>query len=171
MDHVLRLFVGMPDALQPFLALVPDVRLYALTRHGTLAVLPFDDALQDALHRRFGTGQWPAGQRLLLSTTDQSFAADCSARAPLGYVEMLTDDVADLQSAAVWQHGRLTLGPTTLDLRGTGAGRPKSLWPVNVALRTLGISAATAGDELSVFGLADYFANADIHAHGWPLGA
>ena len=171
MDDVLQLFVGLAEALRPFLALAPGARLYSLTRGATLAVLPLDDAIQDALHRRFGTGQWPERQRLLLSTTDQSFAADCSARAPIGYVEWVRSDATDLQSAAVWQHGRLTLGPTTLDLRGTGAGRPKSLWPVNVALRTLGIAAATAGDELAVFGLADYFANADIHAHGWPLGA
>ena len=169
MGQNVRLFVALPSALRPFLALVPELRLYTLKPDTDLAVLPFDEVVQDRLHDRFGTGDWPDGQGLLLSTTDQKFAAECSQFAPVAYLQ--SDDGGDgvLQSAAVWQLGQITIGPITLDMAGAGARRAASLRPINVALRALGVVATPGVDETATFGLADYASNEDVHARAWPL--
>ena len=101
----IRIFVGYPLALEPFCVLLSSARCYRLKPDADLAVVPFDDDLQDALHDRFGTGDWPENQGVLLSTTDQAFAAECSQRAPLAYLQC--DDGAEgvFQSAAVWKAG------------------------------------------------------------------
>ena len=164
----IRIFVGYPLALEPFCVLLSSARCYRLKPDADLAVLPFDDDLQDALHDRFGTGDWPENQGVLLSTTDQAFAAECSQRAPLAYLQC--DDGAEgvFQSAAVWKAGQITIGPVSLDMSGPGARRPTPLRPINVALRALGVVAGSAVDEAAAFGLATYASNADICARGWP---
>jgi hypothetical protein len=159
MDHVLRIFAGLPVALQALLALDADARLYTLTPDADIAVLPFDDAIQDALHRRFGTGDWPEAQGIGLSTTDQAFAAECSLAAPLVYMECGETAGQPFQSAAAWQSGRQTIAPIPLDLGGGAAARPRSLWPVNAA----------AEDASAAFGLAAFACNGEIHARAWPL--
>ena len=170
MGQNIKLFVALPSALRPFVALVPELRLYTLRPDSDLAVLPFDEELQDRLHDQFGTGDWPEGQGILLSTTDQKFAAECSQIAPVAYLQC--DDGSDgcvLQSATVWQLGQITIGPITLDTAGAGARRAVSLRPANVALRALGVIADPRGDETATFGLADYASNEDVHARAWPL--
>ena len=164
-----RVFVGLPVALAPFGALLPGTSLYTLQPDADLAVLPFDDELQDRLHDRFGTGDWPDDQGIALSTTDQTFAAGCSRHAPLAFLQCDDGDGVMQQSAALWQLGQLTIGPATLDLSGPGGGRAVKLRPINVALRTLGVMATASADECSVFGLAGYASNADIRARAWPV--
>ncbi len=170
MPDALRLFVGPRAALAPFKALQGDVRFYVLTRDAELAVLPFGDALQDRMHDRYGTGDWPENQGILLSTTDQSFAADCSQYGPIAYLQRDGIDGAELQAAAVWQHGHISVGPAMLDLGGANARRAAPLQPINVALRALGITALPGQDEMSSFGLGEYASNADITARARVLG-
>ncbi len=169
MPSNLSLFVGLPVALAPFVTLSGAARLYTLHADTDLVVLPFDVDVQDHLHARFGTGDWPEDQSLALSTTDQTFAADCSRHAPLAYLQCDTDDTIALQSAALWQLGRLSLGPTTLDMKGAAGGRAVTLRPINVALRALGVIAAVGSDEFTVFGLNAYADNAEIHARARPV--
>ena len=165
----LSLFVGLPAALQPFLTLLPSARIYTLQPDANLAVLPFDEDLQDCLHDRFGTGDWPDAQGIALSTTDQAFAATCSQQAPLAFVQLVDDGAGEVfQSAAAWQSGRISIGPVTLDMSAAGARRASSLHPINIALRTLGVIATAGADEFTAFGLAAHTSNADIHAHAWP---
>jgi hypothetical protein len=165
----LSLFVGPPAALAPFVTLSRAARLYTLQAHTDLAVLPFDADVQDHLHDRFGTGDWPEDQSLALSTTDQSFAADCSRHAPLAFLQFDTDENGAFQSAALWQLGRLSLGPATLDMKGAGVGRAATLRPINIALRALGVIATADVDEFSAFGLSAYTSNAEIHALARPV--
>lgn len=169
MADALRIFVGPRAALVPFKAVLAGVRCYVLTPDAELAVLPFDDEMQDMLHDRFGTGDWPEDQAIALSTTDQTFAAECSQHAPLAYVQCDEVEGALLQSAAVWQLGQATVGPVTLDLSGAGAGRSPALQPMNIALRALGVVARDGTDERTSFGLAEFTSNVVIHARGWPL--
>lgn len=171
MTDAIHIFVGVPAALQPFKAIASDVRFYTLTPDADLVVLLFDDELQDRLHSRFGTGDWPENQAANLSTTDQAFAAECSRHGPLAYLQSESEAGATFQSAALWQNGALTIGPAALDLGGANAGRAASLRPINVALRALGVTALPARDEAMAFGLADFTSNADIRARGWPLRA
>jgi len=168
MDTLLQMFAAQPAALRPFLDFDAAARLYTLTPDADIALLPFDEAIQDAMHRRFGTGDWPPSQGMLLSTTDQAFAAECSRAAPLIYVECGAGSGGHFQSAAGWQMGRLAMSPVSLDLTGAAAARPRSLWPVNAALRFLGVR-CDLDDEATAFGLAGLAANGDIHARGWPL--
>lgn len=170
MGHNVRIFVGTPAALAVFRQLEPALALYTLTSASELAVLPFDDDLQDRLHQRFGTGDWPETQSILLSTTDQSFAADCSMRAPLAYVETDYFGGNGTQSAMLWQAGQVLIGPITLD-RAQGEQRQPALWPINVVLRTLGVRSKAPEDEFAVFGLSNYRSNDDIHSRAWRLRA
>ncbi len=168
MAHDVALFVGTALSLKPFLELAPNARAYALTPDAEFGVLPFDGPLEDALQRRLGTGDWPEGQALLLSTTVQVFAAERSARAPLGYLETHYDEGGGQQSAVLWQGGRATIGPTTLNIPGVGAQRPPSLWPINVVLRAIGVLATATDDEFSAFGLVNYRDHLAIDARAWP---
>ncbi len=162
-----KIFVGPRLAFQHFAAVFPPALLYALTPDADLVVLPFDEELQDRLHERFGTGDWP--WEITLSTSDQTFAAECSQRAPLAYLQCDDADGLSLQSAAVWRHGQLAIGPTTLDMAAAGARRAVTLRPVNVALRSLGVKATPDADEVTAFGLDAFASNADITARAWPV--
>ncbi len=169
MSHQVALFAGSPLVLRPFLDIVPDARAYTLTVDGETGVIPFDDHVEDALQRRFGTGDWPAGQALLLSTTVQTFAAECSLRAPLAYLETHYDGTGGQQAAVLWQGGRAVVGPASLDIAGVGRQRAPTLWPINVVLRALGVRATATEDEFSVFGLGGFRSNGSIHERAWPF--
>jgi hypothetical protein len=169
MAHEVSLFVGSATALQRFVELLPAARAYTLTPDSDLAVLPFDEPLEAALQKRHGIGDWPEAQALLLSTSVQFFAAECSLRAPLGYVETHYDEAGGQQSAVLWQGGLTVVGPTTLDISGSGATRAPSLWPVNVVLRTLGVRVTPPDDEFTAFGLGQFRDHAAIHAGAWPF--
>ena len=166
-----RIFVAAPIALMPFRTLSSSAQIYLMRSGADLAVLPFDDDLQDRLHDRYGTGDWPDDQGITLSTTDQTFAAECSLKAPVACLQCITDASLVLHSAAVWQHGHLTIRPTTLDIGAAGARRAATLRPINVALRALGIVASPGLDEYATFGLDDTTTNAEIHARAAKLHA
>jgi hypothetical protein len=167
MGHSVSLFVAAAPVLDPFRQLSSAARFYTLTPNSPLVVLPYDEPVQEAVHRRFGTGDWPAAQSVMLSTTDQSFAAECSQRGPLAYLE--TDYFGGIgrQSAALWQAGGIVMAPATLE-SDQGARRPPSLRPINMALRTLGVAATPPADEFAAFGLMDFRSNDAIHRQAWP---
>ena len=167
MAHCIRVFAGLPSALRPFLDLTPAACLYTLTPDADIAVLPFDDDAQDALHRRFGTGDWPEGQAMGLSTTDQSFAAACSVKAPLAYLETEYFGGRGRQSAALWRGGRLAIPPATVDSADGTDQRALTLWPINVVLRALGVAAGASVDEFSAFALDGFRSNEKICATAW----
>ena len=169
MTSNLSLFVGSSAALVPFVSLSPAARLYTLHANTDLIVLPFDIDVQDHLHDRFGTGDWPEKQSIALSTTDQVFAADCSRVAPLAFLQCDTSEDGGFQSSALWQFGRLSLGPTTLDMTGAGLGRAATLRPINVVLRALGVITGANADEFMAFGLGAYADNAEIHRRARPV--
>jgi hypothetical protein len=168
MAHEVSLFVGSAGSLRRFIELLPAARAYTLTPDSDLAVLPFDEPLEAAVQRRHGIGDWPAEQALLLSTSVQFFAAECSLQAPLAYLETHYDETGGQQSAVLWQGGRAVVGPATLDISGVGAARAPTLWPINVALRAMGVHAAAPQDEFSTFGLGAFRDHAAIHARAWP---
>jgi hypothetical protein len=169
MSHEVAVFAGSALVLRSLLDIIPDARAYTLTADGEIGVLPFDDRVEHALHRRFGTGDWPAGQALLLSTTVQTFAAECSLRAPMAYLETHYDGAGGQQAAVLWQGGRAVVGPSALEISGVGGQRAPSLWPINVVLRALGVRATATEDEFSVFGLGNFRSNDHIHQRAWPF--
>jgi hypothetical protein len=166
MAHHLRLFAGPKAALRPFRERVPGARIFALTPHAQLFVMPLTDAVHDALHVANGTGEWvefdTCNSSPQLTTTDMVFAARASLGSALVWLETHYDGAAGEQAACVWIDGALQMKPIAL---AAGENRPWSLRPINQALRTVGIAASGSGpphDEFTSFGLAAYRSNDDI---------
>lgn len=162
--HRLRLFVAEAAVLARLRDAVPLAHIYSLTAAARCLVLPFDEDVQDALHRRIGTGDWPETVTPALSTTDMAFAAQLSDSGPLAYIETDYTGAAGTQMAALWRAGRLAIPPLTIDTAAALA-RPPAVWPINAALRALAIEASPPNDEFTAFGLRNWTSNAEIHAH------
>ncbi len=168
--HAIRLFVGQIATLQRFHAVAPAARLYTLTPGASFAVLPFDADIQDALHQRHGTGDWDDKAGHSLSSNDIAFAARASAVGPLAFVETDYTGEHGTQSAALWIGGATTMAPITLDT-ATALTRPPAFWPINAALRGLGIKPAPPLDEFTVFGLRLWTSNEAIHDGARPVAS
>ncbi|MBU1211081.1 MAG: hypothetical protein KJ587_07395 [Alphaproteobacteria bacterium] len=163
MAHALRLFAGPLMTMRVFEQASRYARIYALRPAGSMFVVPLDDDLQDDLHRLSGTGDWlDDGPRI--STGDMAFAARASQGAAVAYLETAYFGGAGEQSAVLWKDGRLVLGPLTMAL--TAARRPRSLWPINAALRGLGVKTEGTqfADEFDAIGLGEYRSHDDIAA-------
>ncbi len=169
MIHAVSLFAGPVDVLARFREVVPSAPIVWLTPGAAIAALPLTDAVHDALHRANGTGDWAeTGPRL--SSTDRAFARQLSVFGPIAYLE--TDQVGRVatQRAVLWIGGEISLGPAAMSA-AQGAGRARHLWPINAALRGLGVRAGPDGDEFHVFGLESVRSNADILARGRLVAA
>lgn len=170
MGHHVSLFVGPKAALRPYLEAAPRARMFALTPAAPLFVLPLTDEVHDALHALNGTGEWIEGEApLRLTNTDMAFAAKAARGTALAYVETDTFGGKGAQSAAAWIDGELVARPTTL---ATPSGRPHALWPINAALRTIGVKAVGSGvmqDEFSVLGIGLFRSNEAILERGLPV--
>lgn len=160
MGHSVRLFAGPAGALLPFLGAAPGARAFALTPGADILVLPLTDDMHDALHARYGTGEWlSAGPRL--STGDLAFAAAASRGAVLAYLETDYSGGEGEQCAVLWRDGAEVLRPTRMSLEAART-RPPYLWPINAALRGLGLAAGAGQDEFSALGLAHFRSSQDI---------
>ena len=166
MAHHLQLFVGHPEVLRRYVDLSPRVQLYRLTPAAELAVALIDDEIQDALHKIYGTGEWLDALRL--TTSDMAFAAETSLRGPLAYLE--TDYAAGegRQAAATWAGGALSLRPVAMAV-DQGLGRPAATWPINGALRALGVIAQPGRDAFETFGLDLYRTFEDVTSGALPV--
>ena len=129
-------------------------------------------ALLILLHGRYGTGEWleqpthPDAAPPCLTSTDLAFAATASVGTGLAYLETNYFGGAGWQSAAVWIDGRLAMRPALVH---ASEARPPKLWPINGALRLLGVSASyarLADDEFTAFGLPAFRDHSAIHARG-----
>lgn len=151
----LRLFVGPPLGLKAFTSLSPHAEVFALTQKASVLAVPLTDDLQDAVHASAGTGTWlDTGPRL--ASGDMAFAARASTAAALGYIEIFTSPEREEECGVLWSGGVLKLGPAGM-IRGVGVpARPRSLWPVNVVLRGLGIDSRGYADEGDAFGVRGY---------------
>ena len=161
MGHRVRLFVGSAQALKPLHEAAGLCGLYALAPAARLLVLPLDETIHERLHRSYGTGDWLEIGGPLLTSSDMAAAAKASEVDRVAYLETDYLDGDGLQHAVVWQGGILTLGPLTRDV-SQSRSRHASLWPVNVALRSLGVEADMWRDEFTVFGLDRYRSCAEI---------
>ncbi len=164
MAHRIRLFVGHPRVLERYTAAVAAARVYYLTRGAELSVLPCDDELLDALHQIYGTGDWLATLTLSITTRDIAFAMTTSTVGALAYLETDYCGGTGVQSAALWIGGAAALKPMAMTSDAAG-NRPRSTWPINAALRGLGVKAAAGFDEFDSFGIGNYRGNTEIVAH------
>lgn len=165
MNHQVRLFVGRARVLEPFVAASRLAAAFALTPRAEILVLPLDDDLHDALHRIYGTGEWRR-EPPLLSSGDMAFAAEASKAGPLAFIETSYFGSGGYQAAVTWQDGGVAFGPHVLK-RSDQERRASALWPVNAALRLLGIEGTAEHDAFQAFGLGFYRSNEDV----WSMAA
>jgi hypothetical protein len=170
--HQVRLFVGTKAALRVIVGIVPSAEVFALTPGESVFALPLTDGVHEGLHRANGTGEWiefgGADFVPLLTTTDVTCAARASIGSALAWIETAHAGETVEEVAAVWIDGALAMKPNVLR---AGENRQRSLWPVNMALRLLGVSAAGAGvDEFTAFGLGPYETNEGIVARAARVG-
>lgn len=165
--HGLSLFAGPPDVLGRITAILPAARAVWLTPGADIAALPLTEEVHDALHRVNGTGDWlEQGPRV--SSSDMAFARRLSEQGPIAYLEIDYGGDGFQQSAMLWMGGELSLGPITMTDE-QGRTRAAHLWPVNQALRALGIRAHGGLDEFTAFGLGAFRSNEAILAGARPL--
>lgn len=160
MGHRLRLFTGPLKALRPFLAASVRARVFSLSPASPFPVLPLGDDLHDALHAVYGTGDW-LETGAMLTSSDLAFAAQASRGAALAYVETNYFGGQGSQSAALWRDGVLILKPLEMTSE-ISRSRPRSLWPINIALKTLGVVARPGIDEFEALGLGAWRQTDDI---------
>lgn len=173
MGHSLRMFVGPKAALRPFVTLVPAARVYALTPGAAVLALPLTEAVHEALHARYGTGEWidfaTGESHPRLTSSDMEFAARASAGSALAWLMVDGDGADGEQAASVWINGAVQLKPALLR---TNERRALSLRPVNMALRLLGVKALGPGpgeDEFAAFGLPRFRNVEEISERGLPV--
>ena len=133
-------------------------RIFALTSQAPLFVMPLTQIVRDQLHAANGTGEWPEiFVGATLTTTDLAWSARASVGSALAWVARTADvtEASNHQSAAVWIDGGVAMKPTQMSENDR---RPRKLWPVNMALRLLGVETEIASgpfqDESVTFGLA-----------------
>lgn len=160
--HAVRLFAGERSVLERIKHVAPSSRIYALTAGARLYVLPFDEEVQDQVHRALGTGDWPDEALHSLSSNDVQFAARVSEGGALAFAETLYEGASGTQTAAFWQGGAMILAPHTIDT-ATALSRTPAVWPINAALRLLGVQASPPDDEFTTLGLRQWTTNAEIH--------
>lgn len=165
MVHHVRLFAGTELALARVAGRLPRPVAYLLAPNSPLLVVPIDDDDQDALHARHGTGEWmTSGPRL--TTTDLEFARTCSRGTALAYLETDYEGGHGRQSAILWREGEIVIGPATLvDF----PRRPPALWPINAALRGLGVRATEPWDEFDTVGLGRWRDHQAIRTGAAPV--
>ena len=166
MAHHLHLFAGHPEVLRRYAEVTPRVRLYRLTPGAELAALPLSDDVHDALHKAYGTGEW--AETVRLTTADMGFAAETSRRGPLAYLETDYFGGTGLQAAAAWVGGALALRPIQM-AREQGQGRSSATWPINAALRLLGLVARPGLDAFDTFGLGRFRSVETIEVGAAPV--
>lgn len=156
--HSVRLLVGPMQPLRAVQAVAPMARIFALTPNATLWVSPLDEDVHDALHLRFGTGEWlKSGAQL--TTTDLVTFGRLSTGSELAYIETAYTGPTGTQSAVVWRDGQVALQPVTLDAK---VARPPQFWPINAALRALSVVAKPPDDEFTTFGLMAFHSHTMI---------
>jgi hypothetical protein len=168
MAHCLRLFAGHPRGLLRYRALVPALRLFYLTPGAELAVIPIDDDGQDALHRAYGTGEWLDTLGMQLTSSDAAFAADASRSSAIAYLQTDYAGGTGAQAAALWIGGDWALRPLSLAADVAG-NRPRATWPINAALRGLGVKSVAGRDEFDCFGLGAFPSFAAIIQHALSI--
>jgi hypothetical protein len=160
--HSVRLLVGPLQPLRAVQDIAPMARIFALTPGTALWVLPLEDDVHDALHAASGTGEWLRSGAQLTST-DLLAIARLSQGSAVAYIETSYTGPKGTQSAVLWRDGVVAMPPVTLD---ASVSRPPQFWPVNAALRSLGVIALPTADEFTVFGLMGYRSNAMVAASG-----
>ena len=136
--YSIRMFAGPALALRAYAEIVPGLLGFALTRDANLLVLPLTGDLHEILQAAYGTGEEWLEHGPRLSLGDLAFAKRASAGSELAYIEMNQEGAGFSQAAALWADAETVIKPAHLDAE-TATRRPRAFWPVNAALKRLGV--------------------------------
>jgi hypothetical protein len=139
--YTLEAVIGAPDVLQPIVDRWPVAVIVPLGSE--LALVPMTGELFDAATD--GTTKDALGFFKLPAGFDRELAG-WSAAGPVAYVEAEFFGGVGSQQAALWDGGRLTLGPLAAD----GSG------PIAQVLTRLGVSREGHHDEFDTVGLGEH---------------
>ena len=122
-----------------------------------LTLVPVTDELHDEIGALVAIGgDDPHPEFYKLSPTLAEFARRLSDSAPVAYFEADYFGGYGVQSAIVWEHGRVVAGPYK-----TGDDHALADGAINRALRRLGVVRGGAIDEFSAVSLGRYRSNED----------
>jgi hypothetical protein len=153
MSHELELFVGKRAMLERLRACWPDAQLYQLTPNPEFATLPIMD--WEAYEHAQAEGlRVPEGwaEPTDLSPEEIQYLAAFSAGAALAYVQTNYFGGRGWQGAILWRDGTCVYGPEVMWVQDE-AGRSAAEWPINRALRGLGVQSSLGRDEFATVGL------------------
>jgi hypothetical protein len=139
--------IAAPDVLTPLVTAFPPARLVALEQE--LALVPVTRAYAESLH--FGDPVPPESGFWQLTPGILALLEQCSVTGPIAYVEAEYEGRTGRQTAAVWDRGRIVLGPRILGVREPFPARGGG--PIGVALRRVGAVAVGRRDEFIALGL------------------
>lgn len=144
MGYVLNAVVAEAALLRAHAADHPD--MYVLDLAQGLGLMPMGDELHDRVSK-------PDGDRMAFWLLPGGFGdvlAAWSHAGPVAYVEADYFGGTGEQRAAVWEAGRLVLGPLH---NGVDEAFPAEGSPISQALRRLGARRGEHGDEFDAVGL------------------
>jgi hypothetical protein len=164
MSHEIVGFAGAVPTLKRLRARWRDGRIFNLARRSPVAFLPIPDmhsAESDDEEEGTGPGEFWSCEDF--SPLRIGSFAGYSAGASLAWLKTDYFGSRGYQAAILWVDGAHILGPDVL-WADDQAARPDSDWPINRALRSLGVARTRQHDEFAMFGLAGYRGYRDIVA-------
>ncbi|GHF51637.1 hypothetical protein [Streptomyces griseosporeus] len=150
MAYDLRAVIADGELLRGVVGELPAARLASIGQG--LSLMPVTDELFDSVTDGGGVGT--LGFWGLPGGFEENLAA-WSAGGPVAYVEAEYFGGVGEQRAAVWNGGRIVLGPLHVE---EGEPFPSGGSPISQALRRLGVVASAGEDEFAAVGL-------DRHRH------
>ena len=153
MSHELELFVGTRATLERLQTRWPDAQPYRPTPQAKFAVLPIMD-WQAYEHAQAEGLRVPEGwaEPTDLTPAELEDLAAFSVGAALAYVQTNYFGGRGWQGAILWRDGTCVYGPEVMWADDEG-GRPSAEWPINRALRGLGVQSWPGRDEFATLGL------------------
>lgn len=91
----------------------------------------------------------------------EKWAVAVSKHFPIAYIETEYFGGVGTQSAALWDAGKLTIGPLSFGPVSNLPVGPRLDWPINKVLRGLGVNHGAQIDEFAALGLGRYRSNED----------
>jgi hypothetical protein len=164
MGHEIVSFAGAAKILLQFRQRWRDCRLVDLSGRKALAFIPFPDGLAVEAAEEAGKSVPDAfysenefGPKTL------EYLAGFSRDGPFAWIRTDYFGGAGYQAAILWADGAPVFGPDVMWAKDDSS-RPSTDWPINRALRGLGVQRDGNNDEFLMFGFGRYRSCEDIEA-------
>jgi hypothetical protein len=118
---------------------------------------PLTEDVADSIRDRFQPVPLDGEDKFYYLTTQlAACASECSKLGPVAYIEAELFGGTGHQGSMVWRDGRVVRDPHREESTGHGKPRPQAEWPINAALREIGVWTTGASDEFDSIGLGSH---------------